>query len=47
VIISGEFIAEQLLLFPALKQKLGGHKFKDDCKMEAVVTQLLTTEEAD
>jgi hypothetical protein len=22
----------------SLKQNLGGHKFKDDCKMETVVT---------
>jgi hypothetical protein len=23
-------------MFPALKQNLGGHKFKDDCEMETV-----------
>jgi hypothetical protein len=30
-------------VFPARKQNLGGHKFKDDSKAETVATPLLTT----
>jgi hypothetical protein len=35
LIRSGKFDCD-CHLFPALKQKLGGHKFKDDCEMATV-----------
>jgi len=25
-----------IIMFPALKQNIGGHKFRDDCEMETV-----------
>jgi hypothetical protein len=34
-------------MFPALKQNLGGHKFKDDCEVETAVTPWLIVEDTE
>jgi hypothetical protein len=41
----GEFIGK--LLFPTLRQNLGGHKFKDDREVEKVVTRWLIIHDTD
>jgi hypothetical protein len=43
--LSGEFLAQRL--FPALKQSLGGHKFKYNPEVETVVTGWLTPADRD
>jgi hypothetical protein len=47
VITSGNQSSSEYLLFPELKQNLGGHNFKDNRELETAVTRWLVTEETD
>jgi hypothetical protein len=44
LVVTGEFVADGLLYFPALKQSLGCHRFKGYRDVQTVVAMWLTTE---